>query len=463
MIKNNQFKKAFFAASLVALTFASCSKNDTPDEKTPVVPSNAYVTLAGALYQTSPGDGNGGTMVYSVKEEDARNPNISIDVFGKDATGNDNGFHVKSSRTARLQASADGQFIYNIQYTGADGGIFNKYQVGGGKVFKEVGSALNTSVYVGTSPRWVKVAEGIGVAADVKVVLTRKGTAPNETINTIKSSGRLLAIDLDNPKLIGVNEEYFDLPALSAQEIAAGHHVFRFDAPVLNKAKNKLLVGTWMRQYDMNAYVTYNASGTPQYVTAPATSPRIATRTLVVDYPSLKNPQFITSTKATGDNSGYRSPMSFVAEDGSIYQATHRETPGTGGSKILKITANNQYDDSYVLELDKALGVTDSYIETWRYVGDGIGYVIYSLGGQGGYIARVNLNAKTATKQMIANEQNLDFGQHQGIAVHGDYVYIPVTGIGLDGNIYVFNRKTGVMTVGAKLINKPGNRYIGAY
>lgn len=458
-MKKNIYKMALLGTVVAAVSFSSCKKSSSGPE----TPGQAdrWITLSGALMRTNAGDGDGGTKVYSIKLEDAHNSNFVVDVFGKNAGGNDIGYGVKSSRTARLQASADGKYLYNIQYTGADGGVFNKYEVGGGNVYKEVGSAINTSVYVGTSPRWVKAAEGIGVAVDVKVDVTRKGTAPNETINTIKSSAIILTLDLNNPRISNVNKAYFELPTLSADEIAKGYHVFRFDAPVLNKAGDKLYIGTWMRQYDMNAFVTYNTTGSPVYTNG--TLPRLATRTLVVDYPSLENPRFITSTQATGDNSGYRSPMSYVATDGSVYQATHREISGTGGSKILKIGTNNQYDNTYVLSLDAALGVTNSYIETWRYAGDGIGFVIYNLNGTGGYIARVDLNQKTATKYVIPGEASLDFGQHQGIALHGDYVYIPVTGVGIDGNIYIFNRKTGAMTVGAKLKNIAGNRYIGAY
>ncbi len=458
-MKKNVFKTFLLGAVITAVFLSSCKKDNSNTEEQKE--SDRWITLSGALMRTNPGDGDGGTKVYSVNLADAHNANFTIDVFGKSANGNDIGYGVKSSRTARLQASADGKYLYNIQYTGADGGIFNKYEVGGGNKFTEVGSAINTSVYVGTSPRWVKAAEGIGVAVDVKVDVTRKGTAPNETINTIKSSGIILTLDLNNPRISNVNKAYFDLPALSSDEIAKGYHVFRFDAPVLNKAGDKLYIGTWMRQYDMNAFVTYNASGTAVYTTGAL--PRLATRTLVVDYPSLENPKFITSTQATGDNSGYRSPMSYVGTDGNVYQATHREIAGTGGSKILRIGANNEYDNSYVLSLDTELGVTNSYIETWKYAGDGIGFVIYSVNGDGGYIARVDLNNKKITKYTIPGEATLDFGQHQGIAVHGDYVYIPVTGIGTDGNLYIFNRKTGAMTVGAKLKNAAGNRYIGAY
>src|SRR5690606_39999597 len=50
-----------------------------------------------------------------------------------------------------------------------------------------------------------------------------------------------------------------------------------------------------------------------------------------------------------------------------------------------------------VFSLDQALGVQDSYIETWKYAGDGIGFVVYSIvnnAGErtGGHIARIDLN-----------------------------------------------------------------------
>src|SRR5690606_23046963 len=78
---------------------------------TPELPADSerWITLAGALMQTEPGDGNGGTMVYSIRPEDAANPNFLVKVF-------DDGEHVKSNRTARLQSSQDGKFLYNIQY-----------------------------------------------------------------------------------------------------------------------------------------------------------------------------------------------------------------------------------------------------------------------------------------------------------------------------------------------------------
>ena len=185
---------------------------------------------------------------------------------------------------------------------------------------------------------------------------------------------------------------------------------------------------------------------------------------MVLDYPSLTNPKVLTSNKTRGNTNGYRSTMQYVGTDGHVYQATSGEAKGDGGSKILRISsATNDYDNSFAFSLDQALGVKDSYIETWRYVGDGIGYVVYNVAGKGGYIARIDLKNNTAKKYTIPNQDELNFRQIQNIALDGDDVFIAIAPVGKDGNIYVFNRKSGEMAVGAKLVNKPGNQYIGVY
>jgi len=458
-MKRNLFKTIMLTAAVTAFSLG-CKKDENIVE--PPETSDRWITLSGALMDEEAGDGNGGTMVYSIKLEDAKNPDMSVDVF-------ENGMHVKSSRTARLQASEDGKELYNIQYTGDDGGIFNKYNVLGGANFQSTGAEVDIEPYAGTSPRWVVAAPGIGIAVHATGVTTvTEGTAPNHVYKYTRGNARVVALDLENPKILKTAE--FPL-ALSEEDEAAGFYSGRIDVPVINKDGNKVFIGASISKYNPAA-LSYDSEGAPVFATD--NSVRGGTKTLVVDYPNLDNPKIITSTQATGNNNGYRSKMMFVGTDGHVYQATHGEGIGKGGAKILRISsATNDYDNSYALSLDQALGETDTYVETWRYVGDGIGYVIYSLvranssgsgsSRTGGYIARVDLNNKTATKMNVPNGENLNFGQHQNIALHGDDVLIPVTGVGLDGNIYVFNRKTGEMSVGAKLINKAGNRYIGAY
>src|SRR5690606_20722151 len=137
--------------------------------------------------------------------------------------------------------------------------------------------------------------------------------------------------------------------------------------------------------------------------------------------------------------------------------------------KILRINSSgDDYDNNYVFSLDQALGVQDSYIETWKYAGDGIGFVVYSIvnnAGErtGGHIARIDLNAKTATKYDIPTESALSVAQLQKVGTEGDGVCIAVAGRGPEGNIYVLDSKTGETKNGARLLKKPGNQHRGVY
>ncbi|QKZ14380.1 hypothetical protein [Spirosoma sp. KUDC1026] len=121
-------------------------------------------------------------------------------------------------------------------------------------------------------------------------------------------------------------------------------------------------------------------------------------------------------------------------------------------------------DLACVFSLDAALGAKNVYVDCWKYAGNGIAYALYTQDGSTqGYVARLDLNARTATRVELPYEEGLDFGQYQGILVSGDDVYIALTPVGKDGNIYVINRQTGGVTKGAKLVNKAGNHYIGIF
>ncbi|MFY0481246.1 hypothetical protein ACI6PS_01470 [Flavobacterium sp. PLA-1-15] len=437
-------------SSLVLAT--SCSDDDSKGNGTtePPITEGRWITVAGAIMGTTdgvPGDGNGGTVIYSVSKEDAKDPNKTISVF-------DNGYVVPSARTARLQSSEDGFTFFNIAYGGGNGGEFSKYIVRGGQNFSPTGGVVSIAQYASANPRWVKLFDGdkTGVAVNVTAPVV-KTTEDGTYINT-RGTATVLSLDMQNA-LISATKSYEI--ALSAAEEAQGHHIFRLDAPVLNKAGNKLIIGTWMRKTN-----TATGANQPEFE-------HLGSKSVVVDYPSLENPTIITSTVGFGDTSGYRSFNSFLANDGSIYQATQRDA---GGSHILRITENNQYDNNFVFSLDAALGVTNSYIENWRYVGNGIAMVMYThdgapesaLSGQAqSFIARVDLNAKTAQQIDLPYDPDMYLFQYQGFVVDGYDVYVTLAPVGKDGNIYIINSQTGAVTKGAKLVNKPGNHFIGAF
>jgi hypothetical protein len=428
-----QIRNFLLCTSVVAaFTVTSCDNSSSGTVEPDETSKERWITVAGALMGTTPGDGNGGTMVYSVSKADAKNPNISISAY-------DNGFPVKSTRTARLQSSEDGATLFNIAYSGDNGGAGS---------FSQEDVTVNISQYATTTPRWAKLYDGdkTGIAVNVASIAANNATDKTKPFAYYRGTATVLALDLQKVLINGYKQ--YQLP-LSAEEELQGHTIFRLDAPVLNKAQNKLILGTWMRKYN------------PATGAIESTFDHLGSKSVVVDYPSLENPKIITSTVSQGDNSGYRSPTAYVTEDGTIYQATQRDSKG---SHILKINTNNEYDNAYVFSLDAALGVKGTYVDSWKYAGNGIGYVLYTHDGTTqGYIARVDLNAKTATKVNIEYDADLNFGQYQGILVSGDEVYVAVTPTGKDGNIYIFNSKTGAVTKGAKLVNKAGNHYIGIF
>src|SRR5690606_7521803 len=108
------------------------------------------------------------------------------------------------------------------------------------------------------------------------------------------------SLDLQN--VLISNYKQYEIP-LSASEELEGHTIFRLDAPVLNRAGNKLIIGTWMRKYNI-------ATGAVE-----ENFTRLGTKSVVVDYPSLANPKVITSTVGYGDCRGYSSCDRFVGAD----------------------------------------------------------------------------------------------------------------------------------------------------
>lgn len=439
-----QLKKSASSILVLCILFLfSCEKTaiETPDESEANL-ENRWITVAGALMGTTPGDGNGGTMVYAVRRSEAKDPTFSINVY-------DAGFPVKSNRTARLQSSEDGSLLFNIAYTGDNGGEFARYKVNGANSFVQEDVTVNIAQYASTSPRWSKLQNGdkTGIAVNVASIAANNTGQPGVPFQYYRGTATVLSLDLKNVLIEGYKQ--YQIP-LTAEEEAQGHCIFRLDAPVLNKAQNKLIIGTWMRKYN------------PSTGQVESSFKRLGSKSVVVDFPSLTNPRVITSSVSQGDNSGYRSPNAFVAEDGSIYQATQRDTRG---SHILRINTQEEYDNQYVFSLDAALGVKGAYVDSWKYVGNGIAYALYTYEGTTqGFVARLNLSNKTATRvDGISYDADLNFGQYQGILVLGEEVYLAVTPTGKDGRIYVIDAKTGDVSLGAKLINKAGNHYIGIF
>lgn len=469
-MNTNFFKTALLGSGLLFSALAGCKKGDgNPDTKAsgPDIWDRQYITLTAAFPDAAGTAGNGGTMAYSITPEQAIDPNFEINVFT-------NGYSLRSQRTARVQGSVNGNFLYNIQYTGTDGGIFNKYKVEGGKSFVDTREEVDTEPILGSAPRWVVAAEGIGVGVYASAKIEASAEGADADFIDVVSTARIAVLNLDDPTIARQTE--FTIP-FTAQQTKDGYQIGRIDVPILNKAKNKIYIGCNLTRTDVTKKSGVNASGTQTWSSG---TRELGTATLVVDYPSLTNPKLIyTNPTASKDNNhSYRTMTQYVGTDGHVYQAT-----ATSGSNILRINSTtNEYDNTYNFNLKTALGKTNNLqIRAWRYIKDGIGIVLYTeTGVAGGYLALVNLTTNTA--ETLATENQTDsgfsgltaaqnggtaltgtFGQFQNIGVVGDNVYVPLTPNGVDGNLYVINYKTKAVTKGAKLKNQSGSFYLGAY
>src|SRR5690606_31818657 len=466
-MNKNLLKTVLFGSALVLGTMASCEKNDGPDGggETNTGADNSprtYITLTAAFPDDTGTAGNGGTLAYSVTLDEAKDPSKEVDIYA-------NGYGLRSERTARVQGSVNGNYLYNIQYTGVNGGVFNKYKGLGGNKFEDTKEELSVADLLGTAPRWDKAAEGIGIGVNISgasaPIDPAKAEAGTQTYEYTRGVAKIAHIDLDDPRV--PNSAEFEFP-FTAAEKEAGYSVGRLDVPVLNQAKNKLYIGCSLSKVDPTKKPVKSVNsrtGEESWGWVNDAANIKGTVTLVVDYPSLANPKLIWSTQSKASNNSYRTMTQYVGTDGHVYQAT-----ATSGSQILRISkSTNDYDNGFNFDLKTALGTTNNVaIKAWRYIQDGVGIVLYTeTGVDGGYVALIDLRNNSATPistdvQGVAGLSST-FGQFQNIGVVGDNVYVPLTPSGLDGNLYIINWKTKAVTKGAKLKGQSGSYFIGSY
>ena len=403
-----------------------------------------WITIAGAKIGENPGNGNGGTLIYAVTSDDAKDPTVSISPF-------ENGFIAPSNRTARLQSSEDGNTIFNISYAGDTGGNYTKYIVEGGQTFTQTGSEVSIAPYVGTAPRWIKLFDGDQTGAAVYVD-TENEFDENDNYTRTEATIGVVTLDLVNSSIKEFQEHSV---ALSDEEEANGYYISRIDMPTLNAAGDKLYIGARLSKVNP---ATAESDNDYQI---------LGSKTIVLDYPSLLNPSVITSSIGHGNTNGYRSINSFEY-NGSVYQANQSDPEG---SHILKIDADNTYDDTYDFNLDDALGVEGAYILAWRPAANGKAVLAYrhdgsaeGVAGAQGFFALVDLNAKTAVKiNDIPYDPDFYLFQYQGFVVDGTEIYLTQGAVGENGNIYVVDTETGEVTKGAELVNAAGSHFIGVF
>lgn len=454
-----------YTAVACVMVLAGCNKNeggnDLPDESD----GTRWITLTAALAAgtdgappTSP-NGNGGTLAYAITHEQAIDPTFELDIFGAQR-----GFHMVSPRTSRVQGSEDGAILWDIQYTGDDAGLFQTYSVRGKASYIPIANQVNTQIILGNNPRWIKSTDdiGVGVNSDGETLATEyEGEGLNATFIRNIRTVAVAILDLKNPGMLNTRQ----IPVAFPDELARqGYTLGRTDVPLVNRAQTKVYIGCNVSKIDPTK-PSLNDAGEVVWTTDDSDNRTIGTVTLMLDYPSLRNPTLLISGVSTNNNHGYRTKTQYVGSDGHIYQAAVNHGRG---HQILRISrTTDAYDDSYVFDLNQALGIHDAGIAAWRYIQDGKGIVLYKRNETGGYLALIDLHAKTAQPLSITEQTDENMAtaldQYQNIGIAGDFAYVPLTPSGKDGHLYVVNWKTGEIIRGATLKGFSLAHYVASY
>lgn len=424
MIKKNIFLLLAIAAGF---SFMSCD-----DEKEKIVDGNEEGKVFFHVVLGVGQDGNDGTLVQA--HADLTSGTITFNGFG---------FEVPSTRTARVYASNDGKYLYNLNY---GGGTVAKYLAGGGQTYTRV-NETNVQYAIGTThPRWTKVDDEYALLHNIIIEHQYSDAAGTEYTHTA-SNAALVSINLSNMSMGAV--ERFVVPR-SQEDIDKNIHIWRIDAPAVHNGK--AFYGVAKRRYNPE-------TGTNTNVPYAATS-------IVVDYPSLTNPKVISSTVANGSSYGYRTPVAHVDEKGDIYQIAGSP------SFILKIK-DEDYDNSFVFSLSEKLGLgVQVASDGWFYVGNGIGYVPFYDIAKGNSeaaaawgVARVDLYNGTAIKMNVPGPLWLRQYQYSVLGNDGKF-YMALAPVGGEGHIYMFDPASTSpdgFTTGAKIQAAAGQFYIGIF
>ncbi len=426
MTMNYSKLRNWLLAVSVAFAFTSCSKDDNNDNGTDYAGDKTgefHVAFAVGS------DSQSATYVQGVT--DLSTGSISFNNYG---------FQLPSTRTARFYASNDGAYVYNLDY---GGGRIYRYQYNSGQNYTLTNQS-DISVVMGTNnPRWTKVNDDYALLHHVVSTNYYKDEAG--TIFDKRLTKAILAvINLSNVGIAQSTE--FNIP-LSDEMIAANYFVSRIDAPVVQNGK--AYYGVALSQYNP--------------ATDASASNYINTVTLVVDFPSLANPQVIETTLAEGATNGYRTPNAHIDENNDIYVISD------DGSQTTFLKIKNGVYDSYSLDFSAAIGRPTS-TQGWFYAGGGIAYVPYlkaDLGAKSSAnwgVARVDLYNKTVVDLNVPADLWLQ--QYQYSVVKDGKFYMALSPVGGQGNIYIFDVKStnsSAYTLGATITTGADAYYIGIF
>lgn len=414
-----------FLAIAATLSFASCSKNDnSPDNGGEVTEQKDF------------------HLAYYVESDDAEATYIQgrSQLDSLPISFNNYGYRLPATVTTRFYSSTDGKLVYALDYPA---GILAKYQYNGGQNYSRVGSELNASIPLGvTALRMTKLDDSF---ASVHAVGATAGpTQISESVMTMKpDTAQIGIVNLQTMRVDSYDTKV--VMDLGAEWRDKGYRIFRIDAPV--QSNGKLYFGCGLQRYNLTT------GSIDRNLTAEIAA------TLVVDYPSLKNPKVITTSHVSGSTNGYRTPMAFKNEFGDILQLV------SSGKKVsIAKIKNGTYDASFAFDL-QALNGGIVASNGWFYVGNGIGYVPYNKNASGTWgVARVDINNNSVVDLNVPAGLSLSDYQFS-IAKDGKF-YMALAPKSGSGNIYIFDINSTSPSgykLGSAISSAAGQYYIGIF
>lgn len=367
-----------------------------------------------------------------------------------------NGRNIEPSRVMPTYATHNGKYLY-VYNQGKN--LIEKYEAlqGGSDQYQKVGTGIDSRNIVGNGMgHWT-------ILDDKTAVVYLSSAKADATTNTIAVTLNIGVIDLDKFEI--TTKKTIALPAEQPNADLPNIYVSGVARPVV--VGNKIYFGVRKNGYDF----TKPNERTAQIVREEVFS----TTTLVLDYPSLTNLQYITSDIIKGSSvypNLFYAPAYIKTENNDIYHTTIKHT------KICKITGG-QYDNTYSIDLGKELGVSETLtVSGMFYAKNNIVYIVYApetqlLGtiGNAGYaegkdvwgVARINLATKEIIKMNVPEKLWLIYNQNA--RMHNGKLYMilcPTTGV---GNVYIFDPSKADpngFTKGATL-HSNGGVYMGIF
>lgn len=401
--------KSTLLAVLGLLVFAACDNTDEPTNTNPSLTTKVP-------HVTANFDGDD-AQVFIAPASDLTQGKITF---------KDNGYHLNPVRSARVFTDDLG-WVYVYDY---GGGYLQKLSYNNGIYSKvrelDITSSMGNNAYV----RPWKINEET-------ILIHNINTADVEdSINGITKEAKLYVTRVQIPEVsIWEIMETWTVP-VTDWDIAEQAYPFRVDAPTV--LGDKIYYGVGRR-----------ALGDAELT---------GMHTIVIDYPTLKNPTYIRTTLGNGNTNGYRG-MNMHAYDGYVYQcnAGSDENP-----TMLVRLKDGAYDESWSFNITEAVGEPVA-TNNWYAAGGGIYYMPINFlnatdENNTWGLLRLDLNKMTVVKMDVPLSNMRKYQRGQVIDGKFNIVLSPVGGTPKNYIFDIVSEEPDAFTVGTEF--DTGNIFI---